>query len=124
MSKAFELVKSLRDKQAFAFTTKIGARQADSRSALSRRKRALSAFLAAVFVLSASFFVAGTNIPGVVAEEESSAASFFRADRARLRAKRAVSSVPSFTIFGSSGADRGKVLGSGPIKVLADQIIC
>lgn len=58
-----------------------------------------------MFVLSGAFFVAGTNIPGVVAQEDDNAAAFFRADRARLRARNVVAAVPALTIFGRRAGD-------------------
>lgn len=106
MSRAFELVQSFRHRKiagpATGETGNAGVSNARSpKIASSRRKRAFAAFSAALFVVSGGFFIAGTNIPGVIAQEGGDAASFFRADRARMRASRTTSSIPVLNIFGT-----------------------
>jgi hypothetical protein len=64
-----------------------------------RQRRVFLAFSCALFLVSGTFFVAGTNIPGVIAEDGSDAAAFFRADRARIRAQRTYNNVRTLSIY-------------------------
>lgn len=76
-----------------------------------RRRRTFLAFCAALFAVSGTYFIAGTNIPGAIANEGGDAASFFRADRARNRVQRAIrnsSYVPVLSIFGRRDRQAGK----------------
>ena len=112
MSRAFELIQSfraedkLRNRQAQSAHSPAQSARSPAQSDHSRRRRrAYIAFSAAIFVVAGGFFVAGSNIPGVVAQEGQNAAAFFRADRARMRARNVASRIPTLTIFGRNRGD-------------------
>ncbi|MGE3244724.1 MAG: DUF2865 domain-containing protein [Beijerinckiaceae bacterium] len=94
MSVAFDLITSIRQRLA-----EQSARSSASASPVNRKRKTFMAFCAALFTLCSCFFIAGTNIPGSIAQEQESAAAFFRADRARMRARAAVRAAPSLPVL-------------------------
>lgn len=114
MSAASKLVNEFRckltmPKQGKSSFTNSSAGHGHSRSR--RKRRTFVAFCAALFAVSGTYFVAGTSIPGAIANDDDSAASFFRADRARQRLRRAVqrsSYIPVLSIFGRKNRHVGR----------------
>jgi hypothetical protein len=100
MLKTTDLIKEFRSNLSSTASAKPVETEIRNFTKRNRRRKSFLAFCAALFTLTGTWFVAGSDIRSVVAQE--SAAEFFRRDQARMRGSTATQSrgsVPFLSIF-------------------------